>query len=616
MQPTRQGRIQILKTDEIDELYRRPEFNQTEREEYFALNDTLFEQVRAMEKFENRIYFILFIGYFRAKPVIPKFHLKEVRQDVQYICQTYFSGAKPRYTELVKSTRSRLISQVLTLLNFEQLTSSMNDKLVMRLQDVATIYTDPRYIFDECLAFFSQQRIALPAYSSIQTLVTRVLSIERKRTETILSQHMTKNTLQTLQNIMADRGLLNSLSGYKGSARSFSPSELERELNTHKTIKNIYPELKSLLETLQLSRGNRLYYASIVKHRSVYKLRRMPKWQGLLYLSCYLFFRYRENNDNLVTAFCYLVTKHHESAKVFAQQKVAEELEVIKNKLKYAGNILNLFVDNTLSDNVPFGEIRRQAFLWIDEADMKKISQHLCKENFDLVDYQWQYTDKHARKTANSLRKLFSAIDIECSPDQSLMIEQIATAKTDRDKNRRITCVTQELIPPRDLRYLLHGDEIHPQRFEFYLYHRIEHLIASGRIYVSESEKNKRLEDDLIPSEIWITERAELIEKTGLNRLREPITQTLAQLEIKLNTLLERVTGNINADANDFVKCQPRSNRLTWSLANRRWKTGVDNPVYSQLKHKGIIDIMSYVNQKTGYLNVLESITTYRGAGR
>ncbi|MDE9528107.1 DUF4158 domain-containing protein [Xenorhabdus bovienii] len=301
MQPTRQGRIQILKTDEIDELYRRPEFNQTEREEYFALNDTLFEQVRAMEKFENRIYFILFIGYFRAQPVIPKFHLKEVRQDVQYICQTYFSGAKPRYTELVKSTRSRLISQVLTLLNFEQLTSSMNDKLVMRLQDVATIYTDPRYIFDECLAFFSQQRIALPAYSSIQTLVTRVLSIERKRTETILSQHMTKNTLQTLQNIMADRGLLNSLSGYKGSARSFSPSELERELNTHKTIKNIYPELKSLLETLQLSRGNRLYYASIVKHRSVYKLRRMPKWQGLLYLSCYLFFRYRENGSVALT---------------------------------------------------------------------------------------------------------------------------------------------------------------------------------------------------------------------------------------------------------------------------------------------------------------------------
>ncbi|CEF31334.1 hypothetical protein HZS38_01745 [Xenorhabdus nematophila] len=54
---------------------------------------------------------------------------------------------------------------------------------------------------------------------------------------------------------------------------------------------------------------------------------------------------------------------------------------------------------------------------------MKEISQHLCKKNFDLVDYQWQYTDKHAHKIVNSLSKLFSAIDIECSADQSLMIE-------------------------------------------------------------------------------------------------------------------------------------------------------------------------------------------------
>ncbi|MBD2797966.1 Tn3 family transposase [Xenorhabdus sp. 18] len=612
MQPTRPSRIQILKTDEIDELYRRPEFSQTEREEYFALNDTLLEHIRAIEKLENRIYFILFIGYFRAKPVIPKFHLKDVRPDVMYICQTYFSGAKPRYTELAKSTRSRLINQVLALLSFEQLTPAMTDNLVLRLQDVAIIYADPRYMFDECIAFFSQQRIALPAYSTIQTLITRTLSAERKRTEAILSRQMSENTVNTLQSIMADKGLLNSLSGYKGSARSFSPSELERELNTHRTIKSIYPELKSLLEALRLSRGNRLYYASVVKHRSVYKIRRMPKWQGLLYLCCYLFFRYRENNDRLVTAFCYLVTKHHESAKTFAQQKIAEELEVVRNKLKYAGNVLSLFVDNTLSDSVPFGEIRKQAFSLIDEGDMRKISQHLCKENFDLIDYQWQYTDKHARRTSNSLRKLFRAIDIECSPDQPLIAEQITTAKADLDKHKRITCVTQEFIRPRDLSYLLDGDDIHLQRFEFYLYHRIDHMINSGRIYVTESEKNKRLEDDLIPVDVWMKEKPELIEKTGLNRLSEPITQTLMQLETRLNTLFDRVTANINADANDFVKCQPRSNRLTWSLANRRWKAGIDNPVYSQLKHKGIIEIMSYVNRKTGYLSALENMTTYK----
>ncbi|HBU0565690.1 TPA: DUF4158 domain-containing protein [Klebsiella pneumoniae] len=85
MQSTRQGRIQILTATEIDDLYRRPEFNQTEREEFFSLDTLALGHVRKMEKLESKIHFILFIGYFRSKPVIPQFHLRDVRQDVRYI---------------------------------------------------------------------------------------------------------------------------------------------------------------------------------------------------------------------------------------------------------------------------------------------------------------------------------------------------------------------------------------------------------------------------------------------------------------------------------------------------------------------------------------------------
>lgn len=154
MQSTRQGRIQILTATEIDDLYRRPEFNQTEREEFFSLDTLALGHVRKMEKLESKIHFILFIGYFRSKPVIPQFHLRDVRQDVRYICQTYFAGAKPQYTILPKSTRSRLMNQVIDFLGFEQLTPQTSVRLATRLQDVATIYNNPRYIFDECIGLF------------------------------------------------------------------------------------------------------------------------------------------------------------------------------------------------------------------------------------------------------------------------------------------------------------------------------------------------------------------------------------------------------------------------------------------------------------------------------
>ncbi|MEQ1975437.1 hypothetical protein [Xenorhabdus sp. SGI240] len=40
-----------------------------------------------------------------------------------------------------------------------------------------------------------------------------------------------------MKQIISTQGLLNSLSAYKGSARDFSPSELDRELETHQAIK-------------------------------------------------------------------------------------------------------------------------------------------------------------------------------------------------------------------------------------------------------------------------------------------------------------------------------------------------------------------------------------------
>lgn len=82
-------RIQLLTDDEIEELYRLSVFNQTEREEYFSLDDSLLDIVNGLLKTETKIYMILLIGYFRAKPVIPRFQLCDIEEDTRYICDTF-----------------------------------------------------------------------------------------------------------------------------------------------------------------------------------------------------------------------------------------------------------------------------------------------------------------------------------------------------------------------------------------------------------------------------------------------------------------------------------------------------------------------------------------------
>nr|WP_238928559.1 hypothetical protein [Vibrio sp. S17_S38] len=116
-------------------------------------------------------------------------------------------------------------------------------------------------------------------------------------------------------------------------------------------IKN-QQEIKGLINELGLSQGNLTYYASIIRHQSLYKIRRFPEWQGMLYIVCYLFFRYQETNDKLVTAFQYVTRKQRESASAAAKQRIADELEVVRDKLTHAGHLLGLFIDDSVTGPV------------------------------------------------------------------------------------------------------------------------------------------------------------------------------------------------------------------------------------------------------------------------
>lgn len=115
----------------------------------------------------------------------------------------------------------------------------------------------------------------------------------------------------------------------------------------------------------------------MVRHKSVYKLRRHKDSQTFLYLICYLFFQYRETNDNLVAAFIDYVRKLNNSAKLFAKQRIAEDLNIGKNQLKSAGNLLKYFVDGAIEDDLSIGEVRKKAFKLISAKNIQLLSEHL-----------------------------------------------------------------------------------------------------------------------------------------------------------------------------------------------------------------------------------------------
>ncbi|WP_258576547.1 DUF4158 domain-containing protein [Candidatus Pantoea persica] len=80
----------MLTNNKINGLYQLLAFNSAEREEYFSLDKDLRRRVNAISKTENRIYMILFICYFKYKPIAHDLSEKNDKKDIQYIVQQYY----------------------------------------------------------------------------------------------------------------------------------------------------------------------------------------------------------------------------------------------------------------------------------------------------------------------------------------------------------------------------------------------------------------------------------------------------------------------------------------------------------------------------------------------
>jgi hypothetical protein len=238
----------------------------------------------------------------------------------------------------------------------------------------------------------------LPDIPPFTDHITSVLSQERTRIKDVLNKSLPPSTRATLLKLLELDDTFTDLAKLKKMSKDFSVNQIKKELKTHRKIKAIYSELKVVVNQLELSPKNLEYYASLVRHKSSFRLRRHADEQSILYLVCYLFFRYRETNDNLVSAFSYLVRKLSESSKSYGKHKVADDLEIVRNNLKVAGNLLSFFIESEISDDMAFGDIRKKAFKLLSKDKIRLLSSHLDNNDFDTRQYEWEYIDRQTSK--------------------------------------------------------------------------------------------------------------------------------------------------------------------------------------------------------------------------
>ena len=620
MQTPNAHRLNILTPSEINELYSLPQFGDEERQQYF---DMSAQELQSVEQRRSAIgiFQALELGYFKAKRQFFAFELPDVMLDLHYLARHYFPGLELKTLTLPsKPTRVLIQRAVLTLLSYQPCDSTAKKDLNARMQRSAALSTQPAYILRDLLEYLAQKRLVAPQYTTLQDMVGGVIASEGLRVTQLLELHAPQSVLQSLDALLLGDEKMLTLTDIKREPRNFGLKELRREVERRQHFQPLHEFAHTFANTAGLSQESGKYYASLVKYYTHYKLQRMPRGAARLYLLCFALHRFRQINDNLIEAFIYLVGQFDKQAKAAAIEAMGKATTDASANLGAAGEVLNLFVDESIAEDSPFSAVKIQAFSLLDPQSFKSVSNYLRNVSFDRLAFEWEYLAKLSMTIKRNLRNLFCELDFAGRVQDAPLVEAIGILQGVLRQHQSLrhsdkAALPTDLIPKQLRRYLYQktdapegeGKILDVDRYEFLVYRLLRNALESGDIFVSHSHEFRQFEDDLISDVRW-NDKATLLAEIDAPLLLAPIEQTLDTFRQALETRYAAVNQRIADSLNQHIKVSGQGEKIKWKLVYPTEKVQTNHPFYAQLPGIAIADLLRFVAKETGFLDAFSHV--------
>jgi len=615
---TQPKRLRILSDDEIDAIYGIPCFTHEERIEYFSLSPSEKAALDQLRSIKSRIYFILQLGYFKARHMFFAFNIREVYEDAKYIQEQYFPDFQFTEFNIAKITRLNQQYLILSLCNYRSYYTKERQKLERKVQQTAMVCSKPIYIFREIMHYLSEERIVAPMYSSLQNTIGKALKDEQNRLISIARKHLKPPDIQLLKSMLSDSQGLYEITLLKHEPKDFSLKEIKQEIDRGKQINQLYYLAKNLLPYLSISNESIKYYASLVTYYSVFRLRRFNEWIVYIYLLCFVYHRYQKLHDNLINCLIYDVRRYIDDAKDYAKERVYESIIESNQDLQKAGKVLKIFTDDSIADDAPFYQVQAKAFGILERQKLDSIADHITKNvRFNEIAFQWEHVDKLAPQFKRHLRPILLTVDFASSSANDPLIEAISFLKDVYQKEKPLGQYPVESFPKRFIskpmkRYLYAKDahrkrQLLPNRYEFLVYRHLRNGLEAGDVFCRDSVHFRSFEDDLLDNQKW-QKKEELIASTGLTILKHPIRDHLAMLEQTLENCIAEVNHRIAKGLNEHFQIKKHGQNVRWTLEYSSNNEPMNHTFFNALKQVEISDVLHFVNRQCHFMDVFENV--------
>lgn len=600
---------QLLTTTERLDIYSASSLNDAELREYFTFNKKETTVLKSFTEIEKAVYFAIALVFFKLKRTFVNFDYQEVTAIRRHVMGRYFpSKLSPRQSPTNRDTVARIEKQILKLCDYNRFSIAKAELIKKELLLQASYHPRQRQLCKSFLDLLIKHRIAIPAYSTIQEIITEIWNTENKRLTTAFMRQTNKQQRNDLDLLLNKTDRQCQIISIRQDMRSFNKTELDNELAKHDCLKPIFEAATEVLPKLGLPPTTINYYASLIDYYNGARLKQINKTLAQFYMLCYCYSRYQKLNDNLLEALKKRTNEYKKTAGKYAADQTLKQLKNTESiRLKVSGMLIS--VKQYPEDSIPKKEIYKH----IPEDEILIAAQLLSDEELDEAVFFWKYIDEKEGSIKVNLRNIFLTLDLSVTNDD-LLAAVIMYLKNHFHKEAN----SKEPLPshvlawikrsPRE-QYLTRDDEVIHNRLEFYLYMQIVHHIATNKLTLKHTIKHKVVDDDFIPAKRWRKEKKKKLKELDYSKLQSPIRGTIKTKRIELSEMYQQVNSAIINGENKDVKI------VTNKFGDKQWRLRPLGPIaepnesiLSKFQQRSIVDVIHFVDSKLKFTNKFESI--------
>jgi TnpA family transposase len=605
-------RLAVLSDAEQYALYGLPDFDDGQQLEYLSLSEAELALACSRAGLHAQAYCVLQIGYFKAKHAFFRFTWEEAENDCAFILSRYFSGEVFEPKAITKHEHYTQRTLIANLFGYRLWSADFLQQLAQQAAQVVRRDVTPGFIVAELVGWFNEHKLVRPGYTTLQEVISEALSTERRRLANLLANTLDDAAKTALAQLLVRDDTLSELAALKQDAKDFGWRQMKREREKRAGLEPLYRIAKALLPNLAISQQNLLYYASLANFYTVHDLRHLRPEQTHLYLLCYAWQRYRQLSDNLVDAMGYHMKQIEDESKARALKHFVAEHVRRQQETPQIGRLLLLYVDDTVVDATPFGNVRQRAYKIMPKDALQIAGQRMSVKPASKLALRWQVVDGLAERIRRHLRPLYCALDFSSVTPDSPWLAALAWVKGVFTKQQRLSqrplAECPEATLPKRLRpNLLTFDAdgkptgLNADRYEFWLYRQLRKRFKSGEIYLDDSLQHRCFTDELVS----LDKQADMFGQMDIPWLRQPIDAQLDALAAELRAQWLAFNRELRQGKLKHLEYDSETKTLTWHRPKADKNAAREEAFYEQLPFCDVADVFRFANEQCQFLSAL-----------